>query len=65
MPRVLSAFPAALVAAVAVVPAAQARVPERFFGTMGPRGDQGPRGRAGAQWALMAQSGVKTVRTIF
>jgi hypothetical protein len=66
MPRVLIAFAAALVAAVAVAPAAQARVPERFFGAMWDReATKAPEAEQDAQWALMAQSGVKTVRTVF
>jgi hypothetical protein len=66
MPRVLIACAAALAAVFAVVPAAQARVPERFFGAMWDReATKAPEAEQDAQWALMAQSGVKTVRTVF
>jgi hypothetical protein len=65
MLRVLIVCALAL-AAVAVAPAAQARVPESFFGAMWDReATVAPEPEQDAQWALMAKSGVKTVRTVF
>ena len=66
MPRALISCAAALAAVFVVVPAAQARVPERFFGVMWDReATKAPEAEQDAQWALMARSGVKTVRTVF
>lgn len=57
---------ALVLSAVAVAPAAQARVPESFFGAMWDReATEAPEAEQDAQWALMAKSGVKTVRTVF
>jgi hypothetical protein len=53
-------------AALAAAPAAQARTPEGFFGAMWDREvTKAPEAEQDAQWALMAQSGVETVRTVF
>ena len=53
-------------AVLAIAPAAQARVPERFFGAMWDReAIRAPEAAQDQQWALMAASGVRTVRTVF
>ena len=53
-------------AVLAVAPAAQARVPEGFFGAMWDReATRAPEAAQDQQWALMAASGVRTVRTVF
>ena len=52
--------------ALGIAPAAQARVPEGFFGTMWDReAITSPEAAQDQQWALMSASGVQTVRTVF
>ena len=56
----------AALAVLAIAPAAQARVPERFFGAMWDReAIRAPEAEQDEQWALMAESGVRTVRAVF
>lgn len=65
MGRVLTVC-ALVLAAFAVAPGAQARVPESFFGATWDREATGAaEADQEAQWALMAGSGVKSVRTVF
>ena len=53
-------------AALVAAPAAQARVPDGFFGAMWDReATTAPEPEQDAQWALMKESGVETVRTVF
>jgi hypothetical protein len=54
------------VAGLATAPAAQARVPEGFFGVTWDReATHAPEAEQDAQWALMAGHGVETVRIVF
>jgi hypothetical protein len=65
MGRVLTIC-ALVLAALAAAPAAQARAPDGFFGAMWDREAlRAPQAEQDAQWALMKQSGVETVRTVF
>jgi hypothetical protein len=66
MLRVRRASIVAVAALLTLAAPAQARVPERFFGTMWDReATMAPEAEQDAQWALMAQSGVESVRTVF
>lgn len=62
----LSLVLALALAALAAAPGAQARVPDSFFGVMWDREiTKAPEAEQDAQFALMAQSGVETLRTVF
>jgi len=66
MPSMLRALAAiSLTAALLAAPAAEARVPDGFFGVMWDRAAaRAPADERERQWALMAQSGVESVRTV-
>jgi hypothetical protein len=56
----------AVAALLTLAAPAQARVPARFFGAMWDReATKAPEAEQDAQWALMAESGVESVRTVF